>query len=95
MDSSIIHSTYKEKLYCCCFLMESIMACCTNNSLIIWDFAALKPISDFSLQPLSSPISVHLLKHHQNTAQILIQSKEGLISIITYNSSTNIFIKEA
>ena len=79
-NSSLIIYTLKQALYCCCFVQDSLMACCSSKAVIIWDFAegTLKARYDFAEQ--LAPIYITSIQN-EDSSLLLMQLKDTKVII--------------
>lgn len=74
-NSNLIIYTFKEALYCCCFIHDSFMACCSKKAIVIWDFACGKLVSDLSFGEEVSPIALSAIYDEGDEIGLLLQLK--------------------
>ena len=84
-NSQLIVFTYKEPLYCCCYVEESLMACSSNKTFILWDFAQGRMIVQYRFDNDVAPVSVTAINESQDMVRLYLQLKQTKVIIFAYD----------
>ena len=88
IETGLLVFSHSEPFYCCAHLIDTIIACSTQKSLVFWDIGLGRPSKVISFDNPIDPVSLCVIKSDEKMT-LMLQDKTTRVYTYHYDADKN------